>query len=457
MLLERRNISLIIAGVIAAAALFSCNKDDRFSYTRSENTSAISTKTVLPSERDRSVMLIYSAGYNTLNAWLKEDIDDLSLGYVPYESNNVELDSKHSVGLSDHILLVYSRNGVGKGNAPESALFRIYMKTDSTIVRDTIKVWGTDVSSCSKETMRDVLTTASEKFPSKTFGMVFTSHASGWLPCGYYNDPNVFENNVTDDFWYSPASVRRTAQEYFPPLEDYPAVKSIGQDDYPDRSVEFSLRDFADALPFKLDYLLIDACLSGGVEVAAELRGKADIVGFSLTEVLSDGFNYKTMTSHLLKNEPDPVAVCRDYYESYAARTGIYQSATISVVDTRLMDDLTEVCKTLFSKYDFYLENMEGSNVQGYFRFNRHFFYDLEDILVKSGIDESEKAALNAALEKCVIYKAATPWFMKGASYGFEIKTYSGLSMYLPSMGTDFLNRYYKETVAWNARTELVK
>ena len=457
MLLERRNTSLIIAAIFAAAVLFSCNKDDRFSYTRSENTSGIGTKTVVPSEKDRSVMLIYSAGYNSLSGWLKDDIDELSKGYVPYDSGSGELDSKHTGGLSDHILLVYSRNGVGKGTAPESSLFRIYMKTDSTIVRDTIKVWGADVSACSKETMREVLALASEKFPSKTFGMVFTSHASGWLPCGYYNDPNVFEKNVTDDFWYSPASLRRTSGEYFPPLEDYPAVKSVGQDEYKDRSVEFSLRDFADAIPFKLDYLLIDACLSGGVEVAAELRGKADIIGFSLTEVLSDGFNYKTMASHLLQNTPDPVAVCRDYYESYAVRTGTYQSATISVVDTRLMDDLTDVCKTLFSKYHFYLENMKGSQIQGYFRFNRHYFYDLEDMMVKCGIDESEKAALEAALEKCVIYKAATPWFMRGASYGFEITTYSGLSMYLPSMGTDFLNRYYKENVAWNARTELVK
>lgn len=454
MIKERKNISVVIAGIMAVCAFFSCNKDDRFSYSRSENTSAVSTKAVVPSEKARSVMLLYSAGFNSLNGWLREDIDDLSQGYVPYGTPGDKLEGKRSGGAPEHVLLVYSRNG--RYQAPESALFRIYMKTDSTVVRDTIKVWDASVSSCTKETMTEVLTMAHDLFPSKTFGMVFTSHASGWLPCGYYNDPNKYERGVTDDFWISPASVRRASQEYFPPIPEYPAVKSIGQDEYPEGSVEMSLRDFADAIPFKMDYLLIDACLSGGVEVAAQLRGKADIVGFSLTEVLADGFNYKTIASRLLRNEPDPVTVCKDYYESYAVRSGVNQSATISVVDTRQMDDLTNICKTLFSKYHFYLENIKGSQVQGFFRYNRHYFYDLEDILVKSGIDESEKAALEAALEKCIVYKAATPWFMRGYD-GFEIKTYSGLSMYLPSMGTDILDRYYKETVAWNALTELVQ
>ena len=54
MLFERRNTSLIIAAVFAAAVLFSCNKDDRFSYSRSENTSAVSTKAVVPTEIGRA-------------------------------------------------------------------------------------------------------------------------------------------------------------------------------------------------------------------------------------------------------------------------------------------------------------------------------------------------------------------------------------------------------------------
>ena len=76
--------------------------------------------------------------------------------------------------------------------------------------------------------------------------------------------------------------------------------------------------------------------------------------------------------------------------------------------------------------------------------------------LVKAGASEEEIARLDAALEDCVLYKAATPWFMKGGEDGFAINTHCGLSMYLPSMGTKFLDNYYKTNIAWNQATQLV-
>lgn len=458
---EIKNITLLLAFSLCVS--LSCSKDENFSYKRSDNTSAVTTKTVSATVKDRSVMLLYSAGFNDLCGYLEDDIEELSQGFVPREGMEDNLEGNRAGGTQENVLLVFSRIAYGIRNTTpvKSALFRIYRKADDTVVRDTIKVWEADVHSCSKETMSEVLTLAHEKFPSNRFGMVFSSHASGWLPCGYYSDPSKYYNGSSGDIW-STFSLKR-GTDYFPPLEDFPAVKSIGQDKYATMSVEFTLKDFADAIPFKLDYLLIDACLSGGVEVAAQLRGKADIVGFSLTEVLADGFNYKTIVSRLLSAKPDPVAVCRDYYESYIVRSGYQQSATISVVDTREMDDLISLCRTLFEKYRISINNLNGFSVQGYFRYNRHYFYDLEDILVKAGITADEKAALDKALSKCVVYCAATPWFMHGYTDNFEIKTFCGLSMYLPSQlilssaERAYLDSYYKANIAWNTETELVK
>ena len=45
----------------------------------------------------------------------------------------------------------------------------------------------------------------------------------------------------------------------------------------------------------KTDILGFDACLMGGIEVAYELAGKCDRLGFSQAEVLAEGFNYKTL------------------------------------------------------------------------------------------------------------------------------------------------------------------
>lgn len=394
-------------------------------------------------------MLLYSAGFNTLARYLDKNIEELEEGFIPEKSTR-----------ADHILLVYSKlttRGKDGGclldySVPtKSALFRMYRK-NGQVVKDTIKVWGEDVIASDPETVRDVCQTVYNRFPAKGYGMVFTSHASGWLPSGYYNDPSVFENNNAT-IWKRSVSGGARNQKWFPEIDNSgPAVKSIGQDNNPGNPVEMELDAFAAAIPFHLDYLLIDACLSGCVEVAWQFKGKADIVGFSQTEVLADGFDYKTITSRLLKDTPDPVQVCKDYYSRYQIQTGQYRSATISAVDTREMEPLASLCKALFEKYRGKLNTMSGNNVQGYFRFERHFFYDLKDILVKAGITAQEKAELQEALDRCVIYKAATEYFLT-----IKINTACGLSMYLPSMGSEYLDEFYLNHLAWNGTTLLVK
>lgn len=443
--------SFVILFVLAF--LVSCTRDDNFSFKKGEASGPAeswASQTRIESPETRNVMLLYSAGFNDLCQYLDEDIQELPFGFVPLKGNR-----------ADHILLVYSKlttrdpdSGICNkySTVPtESALFRLY-KESGKVVQDTIKVWGKDVDACSPETVREVLQLVYDRFPAKGYGMVFSSHSSGWLPSGYYTSPSTFESDYDQGNTLWSSSLRRAPLTEFPEIEPFPAVKSIGQDKKSDQALEMELDAFANAIPYRLDYLLIDACLSGCVEVAWQFRGKADIIGFSQTEVLADGFNYKTIAGHLLQNTPNPLAVCQDYFNSYDVKQGEQRSATISVVDTRKMDALASVCSALFEKYREKLRTMSDYNVQGYFRFGRHFFYDLKDILVKAGITAEEQAALEDALSQCVVYKAATDYFLS-----IKITTACGLSMYLPSRGSDFLDNFYKAHIAWNKDTELVK
>ncbi|MBO4340525.1 MAG: hypothetical protein J5835_03745 [Bacteroidales bacterium] len=444
--------------LLVFTAFVSCTRDDKFSFPKTEPSGSADSWAATPrtqSKETRNVLLLYSAGFNTLANYLDNNINQLTQGLVP------------SKGRSEHVLLVYSkltsRNDNGRvtqdfTQPTTSALFRIYQE-EGEVIMDTLKVWGPEVNACDPETMTSVLGFVHDTFPAKGYGMIFSSHATGWLPSGYYNDPSKFEGQDDDvDIWSAPSLKWRRQNEY-PPLEPFPAVKTIGQDNIPDNSLEMELDQFAQAIPFHLDYLLLDACLCGCVEVAYELRGKADIVGFSQTEVLAEGFNYTTLGGHLLKDNPDPTQVCKDYFdyydtylERYPNANSYYRSATISVVDTREMEPLADVCKTLFEKYRSVIATMNHRRVQGYFRSNRHFFYDLQDILVKAGIDEDEAAQLQAALDQCVVYKAATDSFLS-----VTINTACGFSMYLPANGGEYLNKYYTSRLAWNRDTELVK
>lgn len=415
----KRLIRTLLAVLLVATA---CSKDAGFemgisgadSASRSSSERAYS----MPSRR---VMVMISAGYNSLSGYLSEDLKDLESGYLP-EGTYFNAD----------VLLVLARLPKSAGDyASPSApvLYRLWANRSGEVQRDTIQIWGGDTQLCTRETIHEALSTTQKKYPAQSYGVVFSSHGSGWLPPGYYTDPSKFEPS-SGSLW---------------------SLRSIGQDKTPTGGTEMSLEDFADAIPMHLDYCLIDACLSGCVEVAHALKGKADIVGFSPTEVLADGFDYKNITTHLFARPLDPVEVCREYFAYYNAQSGSSRSATITAVDTRKMDALEAVCKELFEAYRPILKTMSGSDVQGYFRYDRHYFYDLRDILVQAGISEQEKARLDAALSQFIVYQAATDYFLS-----IPLKRVCGLSMYLPSMGSTYLNKYYKENISWNQATELV-
>ncbi len=415
----KRLIWTLLAVLLVATA---CSKDAGFEMGISGADSASRSSSErgysMPSRR---VMVMISAGYNSLSGYLSEDLKDLESGYLP-EGTYFNAD----------VLLVLARLPKSAGDyASPSApvLYRLWANRSGEVQRDTIQVWGGDTQLCTRETIHEALSTTQKKFPAQSYGVVFSSHGSGWLPPGYYTDPSQFEPS-SGSLW---------------------SLRSIGQDKTPTGGTEMSLEDFADAIPMHLDYCLIDACLSGCVEVAHALKGKADIVGFSPTEVLADGFDYKNITTHLFARPLDPVEVCREYFAYYNAQSGSNRSATITAVDTRKMDALEAVCKELFEAYRPILKTMSGGNVQGYFRYDRHYFYDLRDILVQAGISEQEKTRLDAALSQFIVYQAATDYFLS-----IPLTRVCGLSMYLPSMGSTYLNNYYKEHVSWNQSTELV-
>lgn len=291
--------------------------------------------------------------------------------------------------------------------------------------------------------------------------MIFSSHATGYLPSGYYTKPGSYIYQEKEGMMYRGGINRRNSQPvpYFEPQHDpsLPAVKSIGQDQVGThgnyQSYEIELDDFAKALPMQMEYILFDACLMGGVEVAYELKEKCRYVGFSQTEVLAEGFDYKKITTHLIGSPtPNPMAVCEDFFNQYDVQTGVYRSATISMVDCTKMEPLAEICYNMFTKYAVDLEKLNPSKVQRYYRGDYHWFYDLTDIVAKIGATEEELQQLQEALDRCILYKASTPKFMDS----FVINIYSGFSMYLPTDGSRELDKYYR-TLQWNKATSLVK
>lgn len=441
-----RKARIILAAVLAAGMLFSCGKENPIfkDFNPDSEGSTFSRNTV---DRDvtpetRRVHILYSAGYNSLNDYLREDIDDFTKGYVPENTRNSD------------VLLVISRlpQSYKDYNTPTSpVLIRLTMEEGKETERDTVKVWEPDNAASSVTFMREALQFVKDTYPAAGYGMVFSSHGSGWLPPRYYANPTQFDP-YDGNVWYTG---KRGVRYYgFPEIPEYPAVKSLGQDEGTPYS-EIEIQDLTDAFPMHLDYLVLDACLMGCVEVAYELRNVCDVLAFSQAEVLADGFDYSSLAARLMeKPKPNVEGVCSDYFDYYNSLSGAARSATISMVNCKAMDNLADVCATLFSKYQTQLQTINPDAVQRYFRSERHYFYDLQDILLHCGINDEEKAMLQEALDASIIYKAATPRFLNT----FDITVYSGFSMFLPSACTraTYLNNYYRTSISWNTRTGLL-
>ncbi len=392
----------------------------------------------------RKVLLLYSAGNNSLRDYLLDDIKDLKEGWLPGKYR------------SDDVLLIYTHTPVSRGmySTPTTPyLIRLY-DDKGTVTADTLITYPKGTVSSSAAQLNKVLSHVQSAFPARSYGMIFSSHATGYLPPGYYLNPHSYtfikSGMMSAGSGQVPSPVPYVEPEYDPSL---PMVKSIGQDVSPGSSYEIDLRHFAEAIPMKLEYILFDACLMGGAEVAYELQGKCGKVGFSQAEVLAEGLDYKTLAKHLLQgSQSDPKAVCEDYFNQYDVQSGVYRSATVSLIDCDRLGPLADICNEIFRNHREDMAGIDPDKVQRFYRSGRHWFYDLESIIIEAGATESELAALHSALDECVVYKGHTPEFMQE----FDIDIFSGLSMYLPCNGSEELDKYYR-TLSWNKATGLVE
>ena len=394
---------------------------------------------------NRRVFIVFSLGYNNLSPDLEEDIEDMI-------SNNVP-----EYGFTENVLLVLNQNtsnGYNYSIPTSPVLTHIYTR-GGEIIRDTLKVYADTTIAASKAVVNDALNIAKERFPAKSYGMLLSSHGTGWAPQGYcYSPPDKTKGSVLelDSYVYEgPAKYH----------EERPLLKSIGShyNGSPARSVEIEITDLADAIPMHLDYLLFDACFMGCIEVAYELKDKCNLMCFSQTEILSNGMDYKTLLSILFSEEDLDITRCAEaYFDMYKDETSsIMRSATISVVDCRKLDNLAQVVANNLKEISSLATNTYNrKKVQGYFQpkysRNHGLFYDLESIFNESGANAETMAQLQEALAECIICKYATPTFLNA----FEIKTHSGLSMYLPDSDRYVLNDFYKK-LKWNKSTHIVE
>ena len=366
------------------------------------------------------VLIYYGMGYNNLSPNLERNLMD-------------ELKSDILPGLHrEKAIVAFVHNTAPDGgyttpNAP--VLMRFYRDRNGKGAADTLKVYEDMSVSASPESIRRVLSEIQETFPAKHYGLLISSHGSGWLPVGYgKSSERAIARAIGNQYSGSGSSVNTRWM---------------------------TVPELAAAIPMHLDYMILDVCLAGAVEVAWELRNVSDRLVVSPTEILTMGMGYSMLSWDMLAWEkPDLETYCREYYDYYNGQSGSYRSGTISLVECAKLPALAEAFSAVLDAHrDALIYSQLANCVQRYYYSTTSlpFFYDLRDLAAQLGASPDELARLDAALAEAVPVHYETPSF-----FDVSLDRCCGLSIYLPDPTRPQLNTYYR-SLGWNQAVGLVR
>ena len=134
--------------------------------------------------------------------------------------------------------------------------------------------------------MQTVIGDMMSVYPSESYGIIFGSHGSGWLP------------TIT-------------------------GTRSIGQDGGRYSSDTALIPELAEVLrtvnPQKFDFVLFDACMMGCAEVYYELKDAAKYCIASVLDIPAAGFPYASVMPYLYENAIKEYLkpICKDYIDYY--------------------------------------------------------------------------------------------------------------------------------------------
>jgi Clostripain family. len=261
---------------------------------------------------------------------------------------------------------------------------------------ETVRLYS-EFNSADGDEMNKVLTHIINLFPAKKYELVLWSHGTSWLP-----------------------SER--------------LLKSFGIDE----GKGMDISSLASSLPIKFDYILFDACLMGAIEVAYELRHLTNYIIASSSEVLKNGFPYHLIMQYFCDSPVDMKKIAETYYDYYNQQSGIFRSATISLIDTSELEALAAEIKKLLTENSMDFSSFDRASVQRLDVYEEQYHFDLSDFFNKA-FPDVDKSAFEEQLKKTVLYKANTPQFLEM----YDIKAYCGLSCYIPTNNRPDLNRCY--------------
>lgn len=341
------------------------------------------TPPTLPLEAHRTI-IVYMMGDNDLSSAYDFDVQNI----------NDMKEGMKAVDNGGRLVILYHTN-----KKEDVYLLEIARRNANEVVVDTLKRY-TDFVTTNPDCMREAIYDVHSYAPAPEYGIIFWSHATGWLP------QNTF----------------------------YKAPASIGTEGKDNLTIDIDV--LGEALsPFHFDFILFDACLMGSIEVAYQLRNVCNYMIASPTESMGAGYPYKSIIPQLLASTINYTSVCQEFSSLYidAANNG-----TIALVDMQHIEKVADVCRTIVCGREADIANLSLAKIQYYDRKTPHVFYDLRHYMAQLA-DSTQLTTLDEAMQQAIPYKNASSRFIN-----IPINHYSGMSSYiLQSSKSERVETYY--------------
>ncbi|MCL2739045.1 MAG: clostripain-related cysteine peptidase [Bacteroidales bacterium] len=354
---------------------------------------------------------------------------DSDLSAVSY--SNIEMLKQGFLPKNGNIIIYHD-----PADAPPR-LFRL-VKRGTEVVEELIEQYAEE-NSATPEVLTRCLLRMRELYPAEDYALILWSHATGWVPSG--------------------TRVVFRASASFLDM-DHPQVKTFGRDGRQEMELD-QLVSAISAFPYRLSFVLFDACLMGGIEVAYALRNLTDWIIASPAEVIAEGFPYDQIMQPMFLPKPDLEKgleeVCAAFYRFYNEKIGFNRTATVALYRTEALPQLATSVKSIFEAHRDKVNTFVPTGLQYYDRLTSspHLFYDL-DHFIRQVATSTEYEGFSQVFEKVVTYKQATPSLFPGLSYEIPIHHYGGISTYIPVGSQPTLREAYKKT-DWNKAVGLLE
>ncbi len=348
-------------------------------------------------------VIVYMIADNNLDYFSVKDINEMEAGFDNSLNGN---------------MIVYVDRAEG-ATPSHPVVYKISKDTTETITSEITFVYG-EQNSANGAVMFGVLSDIINKYPAQSYGLILWSHGTAWYPEG--TSISGVKNTILGNN-----------------LKQLPLTKSFGRDG----TSELNMKQLRSSLPVHFDFIVFDACYMGSIEVAYELKDNANYILSSATEVLSAGFPYKQITRELFEPYVDYVKVANDFFNSYDTLSNALKSATISVIKTSKLRGLANQVSVIMNDSSN-LKQVNISEIQQFTVNKANFMFDFGDFIGNVANNSKMIEEFKRILSEVVLYKVSTKTILDE----LEIKSFSGLSIYVPDSSNYKYYDYYK-TLDW--------